>query len=460
MIVSAQKDDINIDKLLNVNIPNILVQSVFSNQNTLDLVTSSMKDPKEKDKFIVDIKVLSNIDNTMKTCENLNNFLYINDITNKSENDLSNEIDSILNNLENEFDKKLEDIEKSLIIPKDNNLFLFIKNKISSFNSNPSNLIYNKDICTTAHKTNSIDSVFSAFKSLKGESLIIWGTPQCSIECYDLGLDKIVKTVQGAHSQTIFSCRHYLDRKGKRDLVITSSYDRCIKVWDIKNNWANIVNIPTAHTGYYIYSVCVLCDEKDENYIISSAPNEYCKIWNFKGVYLRNFGVNNESTYFVDAFYDYKECKYYILNANSTDVKSYDFKTGKLYKSYKGSPQTWHMSALVYEINEVQTLIESDGNGYIRLWDFHTGLLIKSIYSGNVINLRGICIWNEQFLFSTGSDYQVKLFDLKNGKYVKGFAGHTSTVCVVDKIECSKYGECLISHGLDGKLKLWTISQN
>ena len=460
MLISAQKDEKNIDKLLNVNIPNILVQSVFSNQNTLDLVTSSMKNPKEKDKFIVDIKLLSDIENTIQTSEKLNNLLYVNDTINKTENDLSNEIDSILNSLEKEFDKKLEDIEKSLIIPKDNNLFLFIKNKITSFNSNPSNLIYNKDICNTAHKTNSIDSVFSAFKSLKGESLIIWGTPQCSIECYDLGLDKIVKTVHSAHSQTIFSCRHYLDRKGKRDLVITSSYDRCIKVWDIKNNWANIVNIPTAHTGYYIYSVCILCDEKDENYIISSAPNEYCKIWNFKGVYLRNFGVNNESTYFVDAYYDYKECKYYILNDNSCDVKSYDFKTGKLYKSYKGTPQTWHMSALVYEINEVQTLLESDGNGYIRLWDFHTGLLIKSIYSGSVINLRGICIWNEQYLFSTGSDYQVKLFDLKNGKYVKGFSGHTSTVCVVDKIECSKYGECLISHGLDGKLKLWTISQN
>ena len=113
------------------------------------------------------------------------------------------------------------------------------------------------------------------------------------------------------------------------------------------------------------------------------------------------------------------------------------------------------MSALVFEINDIQQLIESDGNGYIRTWNFHTGTPILCIMTGSVINLRGICIWNEQYLFSTGSDSQVKLYDLKKGIYVKGFLGHTTTVCAVDKIVHPKYGECLISHALDGKLKLW-----
>ena len=149
----------------------------------------------------------------------------------------------------------------------------------------------------------------------------------------------------------------------------------------------------------------------------------------------------------------------YILNANSIDVKSYSFKTGELYHKYKGSPQTWHMSALVNELINQQILLESDGNGYIRMWDFHTAYLLKTISSSPTLNLRGICLWNDNYLFAAGNDYQVKLFDLTNGKFIKSFKGHTSTVCSIDKVVHPKYGECLISQGLDGKLKMWVCSK-
>ena len=177
---------------------------------------------------------------------------------------------------------------------------------------------------------------------------------------------------------------------------------------------ANIINIQNSHPGYNIYSVCILCDEKEgKNYVISSAPNEKSKIWDFDGKFLRDFGVNILSTYFINSFYEYNEGKYYILNANSSDVKSYDFKTGKLYKEYKGTPEIWHMSALVIEVNNIMELIESDGNGNIRIWNFHTAENLKLIPTEGAINLRGICLWNEQYLFSSGSDNNVKLFDLK-----------------------------------------------
>jgi WD40 repeat protein len=73
--------------------------------------------------------------------------------------------------------------------------------------------------------------------------------------------------------------------------------------------------------------------------------------------------------------------------------------------------------------------------------------------------LRGICLWNDTYLFASGSDYNVKLYDLKAGTYLKKYDGHTSTCCAVEKIVHPKYGECLISHALDGKLKLW-INKN
>ena len=179
------------------------------------------------------------------------------------------------------------------------------------------------------------------------------------------------------------------------------------------------------------------------------------KVWDFKGNYVRNFGQDSESTYFIDVYCNKSQKKYYIINANSVDVKSYDFATGNLYHKYKGTPQTWHMSAVVNETKNGQLLIESDGCGRIRVWDFNTAVLLKNIMSQYSLNLRGICLWNDKYLFAAGNDYQVKLFDLEEGKFIKSFKGHTSTVCTIEKIKHPKYGGCLVSQGLDGKLKLW-----
>ena len=372
---------------------------------------------------------------------------------------LENKIDLLLNELEQKFDKKMEQIEKEIILPKENASIYLSNNTSIKFTKDAKELVYKEDICSSAHKTNSIDKVFCAFKSFSGESLVVWGTPQYNIEFYDLEKGQIKKTIQRAHNQTIFSCRHYPHIKNRIDYLITSSYDRTVKVWDIKT-FSYIVNISNAHSGYYIYSVSVLCDEKDDtNYIITSAPNEYMKIWDFSGKYIRNMGQNDESTYFIDVYFDNKEKRNYILNANSVDVKSYTFKNGELYHKYKGTPQTWHMSAVVNETKNQHILIESDGNGYIRMWNFHTGILIKSITSSPTLNLRGICLWNDDYLFAAGNDYQVKLYDLTQGKFIKSLKGHTSTVCSIEKVVHPKYGECLISQGLDGKLKMWTYSE-
>jgi WD40 repeat protein len=374
-----------------------------------------------------------------------------------SNNDLKKfeeKVDEKLNEIESKFQTQIDEIEKLFII--ENNELIYTKSS-SHYKSNPNKLALKFDLCTTAHKSNSIDGVFCTFRCTKGESLLVWGTPSFTIEIYDLKQEKIIKTVT-AHTSTIFSCRHYLDKLKNKDCVVTSSYDKSIKVW-LCETWTNIINIQAAHTGYYIYSVCLLSDQlSKKNYVISSAPNEFTKVWDSNGKFVREMGVNSESTYFIDSWYDTKAKKHYILNANSQDVKVYDFSTGLLFKKYAGTPQTWHMSAIVNEVNKVPQLIESDGNGNVRIWDFNNGNLLKTI-STSGINLRGICLWNEQYLFSSGSDYNVKLYDLNKGVLVNSFKSHTSTVCSVQKIVHPKYGECLISHALDGKLKLWSVKK-
>lgn len=449
--------DINL--IFNMKLPNNL--SIKKKENIIQFINETYKNTPAKD-LVNQAKLFSNTHKVSKLSRLFNGKITINETTSlndEKKKNLEEKIDSILNEFESKFDEELSKIGQKFILPKENMSIYTYYNLTNKFINDPNELVFKQDICSNSHKTNSIDRVFCAFKSFNGEPLVVWGSTSLNIEFYDCNKDKIVKTIFQAHKQTIFSCRHYPNVRLRKDYIITSSNDRSVKVWDItKDNYD--LYISNVHNGYYIYSVSLLCHiHKETNYIITSCPNEKMKVWDFSGAYLRNFGQSNESTYFIDIFYNKIQKKYFVINANSNDVKSYHFETGDLYQKYKGTPQTWHMSAVVNDVNDIFVLIESDGNGTIRIWNFDTAELLKSINSTNSINLRGICLWNDRYLFAAGNDSQVKLFDLEEGKFVKTFTGHTSTVCTLEKIMHPKYGGCLISHALDGKLKIWAPAQ-
>ena len=437
---------------------NIPKENITKNKDDIIKYINKKYESTNANDFVNQVKFLFDTHQFIKVAKNMNDQIYVNQLTNINEEKkekMNSKIDSILKELEADLDSKLNQVEEEIILSMDNPSIYTSYNFSFKLQNDPQELVFKKDICSNAHKTNSIDRVFCAFKSFLGEALIVWGSSSNNIEYYDCEKEKIVKTFHQAHSQTIFSCRHYPYVKKRIDYIITSSYDRTVKLWDYNQNSYDLC-ISNAHGGYYIYSVSILFNiQEDKNYVITSSSNEKMKVWDFKGNYIRNFGQDSESTYFIDVYYSKWKKQYYIINANSVDVKSYEFDTGNLYHKYKGIPQTWHMSAVINETKQGQLLIESDGTGRIRIWDFNTANLLKNIASTYSLNLRGICLWNDRYLFAAGNDYQVKLFDLEEGKFIKSFKGHSSTVCTIEKIKHPKYGGCLISQGLDGKLKLW-----
>ena len=448
----------DIKLIFSMKLPNDL--NIKKKENLIKYVNDKYKNTPSTD-LVNQAKLLNDSYKVTKLARTFNNKIITNEISTLNEEkqkNLEEKIDSILNDFETKFDEELSKLEKKFILSKENPSIYTYYDLTTKFINDPNELVFKQDICSNSHKTNSIDRVFCAFKSFNGEPLVVWGSTALNIEFYDCNKEKIVKTIYQAHKQTIFSCRHYADIRLRIDYIITSSNDRSVKVWDAtKDNY--VLYIPNVHNGYYIYSVSLLCHlHQEKNFVITSCPNEKMKVWSFTGMYMYNFGQSNESTYFIDVFYNKNQKKYFIINANSNDVKSYYFETGDLYHKYKGTPQTWHMSAVVNNINDIFALIESDGNGTIRIWNFDTAELLKSI-TAHSINLRGICLWNDKYLFAAGNDSQVKLFNLEEGKFVKSFKGHTSTVCTIEKIMHPKYGGCLISHALDGKLKIWSPPQ-
>ena len=96
--------------------------------------------------------------------------------------------------------------------------------------------------------------------------------------------------------------------------------------------------------------------------------------------------------------------------------------------------------------------------GFIHIWDFNTEECLKTIFLQTIIN--GICIWDEQYIACTGRDKKIKIVDINGGKIVRIISGHEKETISVQKVNSSKYGDCLVSHGKDGLLKVWSFLNN
>lgn len=317
---------------------------------------------------------------------------------------------------------------------------------------------FKKDITSNAPTYCSATQMFSVFKTVKGETMAAWVTKEKTIELYNLEKEEPIKTIKDAHTKDIHSCRHFLDTKKNSDLLITCSYDKSVKVWDVEKMEKPLVIIENAHSNGYIFTSCILSHEKmNDNYIISGADDEGIKVFDFNGKFTEKKVKCQDYVNLLDVYYYKREKKFCIINANSHDIRIYNFDDLSVYKTYIEKNASSHAHVIVYENekdDQVQ-LIDSDMKGFIHIWDFNTEECLKTIFLQTIIN--GICLWDKQYAACTGRDKKIKIVDLNEGKIVRILTGHEKDTLSVEKIKIDKYGDCLVSHGKDGLLKVWAF---
>jgi WD40 repeat protein len=254
--------------------------------------------------------------------------------------------------------------------------------------------------------------------------------------------------------------KHYLDKNNKRDLVLSIfCVSDNIKLWDVKN-WECILNLKNINNSPYLGCACFLNDN-NVDYIITSCRNNKnesrpIKVFDFNGNKIKEIKDSCDRTVFVDTYYDKTLCKNFIITGNKGFIKSYDYDENKIYHKYCDNDNKHHDSVVINNKEDIIKLIDSCKDGVIRIWNFHSGLLINKIKVRKDYNLYGLCLWNNEYLFVGCEDKTIKLIELKSGKNIRNLIGHNNRVITIKKIILPKYGECLISQGYNNdQIKLW-----
>ncbi len=128
---------------------------------------------------------------------------------------------------------------------------------------------------------------------------------------------------------------------------------------------------------------------------------------------------------------------------------------------YDGDSDDLHVSILLFydkQEGNLLKLIDSSYDQFVRIWEFHSGNLLKKIKI--YYNLTSLCFLNNNFLLVSGGNYQISLIDIQKGEYIKSFRGHSDYVCSIKKVELDQFGECIISQGsfTDHQILLWKIN--
>ena len=339
--------------------------------------------------------------------------LYIKDLFDRNKAYISSVTNNFMKIILGTFEEKIE-------------LNLYFNNLIPDYISTPKNLTY--DAFTYYNYANS----FLIFNSVVNDRLyLVYTTQDKSIKVYDV-LDEvqIFEILDSAEdNKQITNFRHFYDEFNKRDLIISIvGIKNNIKVWDALD-WECIANIKDIYREGNIYSALFLNNFKDDNiFIITSnctlfKNSQPLKIYDLKGNFIKEIPYSKGKTFFLDLFHDIRHSKIYIISVNKEFVKSFDFLSNECYKKYDDKSQEkkinfdgYFYSSVVnyFDDNNMIQLIVSGDDGFIRIWDFHEGNLIKKIETDKNC-IFSLCLWNENYLFASSEDAKIKLIDLKAG---------------------------------------------
>ena len=353
------------------------------------------------------------------------------------------------------------------------------------FKSNPKNIHFFKNLINEKPAKNmSYYNSFIVFNSIHNILYLIYSDiNNCAMISYNINDNKKMNSIKNAHHYYITEFRHHQDNSNKRDLIISLSAWICdIRVWDV-NNFDCLFNIEEPDeidnkpNDTFLYSSCFLC-ENSNIYIVFGKQNivydeneRPIKVFNLSGKLIKDMNESGEGTNYIDNYYDEKSSKHFIISKykmNDDDyIKSFDFKENKLFHKYRENNNNYDDNSdfensdytddiIINDKGKIVELFDFSYDNYIRIWNFHSGELLRKININIHSNIYSFFLWNKKYLIMGCNDCTIKILDIEKETIIKELLVHLDVVKTIRKLIHPKYGECLLTQGkTEENIKLW-----
>lgn len=271
-----------------------------------------------------------------------------------------------------------------------------------------------------------------------GRIFLIWATKDYYLEFYDL-LSKTLFHKIKVHTDFINSVHHFHDVIGKRDLIITTSDDKYLKIYNFED-FSEIVKIENNTIAHYRNGF-IFAEKSKSNvhglnyYIITELSDYIVALYDFNGKFIRKI----QNCWFFDLWHCPKTNICQVVGSYAGNVKLYELKSGKLTKEFK-CHGTLVEAAIINDL-----LITGDDEGFLRTYNLDDNSMMNEIKLESPIT--HITVWDIEYLFVSLDNGFVHCYEAKTLTNVKIIKPVCEKIVYAESMLYPNLGPALIMTG-------------
>ena len=329
-----------------------------------------------------------------------------------------------------------------------------------NFEQDPINLTFNKYI--EANKNINSLSEYVLYNSFfdGNQYLISANKDTFNLDLYDLNNGNLVKSIKG-HTNRIDHIRYFSNNN--KSYFISSDTNFTVIVWDENFNILN--KIETENKGE-ITSSYLLFHKNEKDYVIiipSTAINEYTKIYDNKGKFIKNvYNTNNNISFHLDVW-NYNN-NHYLIETCFGKISIVNLFKDEIYHEFVYNPQSCHFDGIIYNKNYYIIYSNFDINNsksFIVIYDLIDKNIYKSIEVKNC-EIKSFCLWNSKYLLLCRDGLihrNVQIYNLETLKEETRIIDQNIKILEAKKINLNEYGESIVISDNENKYKIFSIKK-